>query len=895
MKIIRTALEDFPRWPVLVIEAGTNALVGCRISMAELLRITRGHCMALLWGFAIAFAAGFAWSGDGDSATAVYRLELPAGPAETTLRQFAELTGYQLLYRSDWLAGVETRAIDGSYEVDRALQLMLQGTGLEAVRTREGVITLVTTNKTNDEGKNMRSKHKGFFLGWFAAGVASALAAADGAAEVDQRPKGVLEEVVVTAQKTSQNLHNVPMSVNAISERDFADSAGFEFTDIDRLTAGLDIRGDSFDTDIVLRGVGTDLSSPTSARVTTYLDGAHVGATGGLYVAQYDLARYEVLRGSQGTLYGKASPAGAITIHTRSPSLDQVDGYVKQSLMERDGTNTQFGVSLPVVEDVLGVRIAGVYDYNGNSDIENRYLGEEASKQTRSGRATFLLRPDDRFQSRLSYQYTEYSQDYFEVLDGNGPIGSFDYRDREAAGNVDGLVNIREKHAVWENVLDLGGLELTAVSFYQEQFTARLDDRDITPAPGDRQEVDSNYSGNWNQELRLSSHNNDFWDYIVGVYYSDSDASTEVGRQRSGGFQLIDIDIDTLSEDWGVFAHNTFKLTPATTLTAGLRWTQEERFNQTTMRVRVPAFGVDRIIDVEDPEDRDRTFRAWTGTIKLQHDLSDDVMVYGGYDRGFRAGSNNISSGTFPPEFAIFDEETSHSFEVGLKARLLDGAAEVSMAAYYQIYDDFHYQADNIPVCEEVTGGVCTDVGDFSAVVPAEEVVSQGVEVEGRYLVTDNWSVFGSISYNDTRFEKFAEAPCDTGSVPDRVNGYATCDAGGEEIGAAPTWSGVFSSEYSAPLAMLGGNEWFVRGLYNFNGSVADPASRIALPGFGLWDMFAGLRSAHGGWELSVWAKNIFDKDALLDSSFVSAFPDNYRAVRVTDPRTLGVSGSYRW
>lgn len=701
-----------------------------------------------------------------------------------------------------------------------------------------------------------------------------------------------IEEIIVTAQKKLQTVQDVPVSMNVMSGSDFADVAGFEFADIDRMTAGLDVRGDSFDTNLVLRGLGTDLSASVSPRVTVYLDGAYVASEKAVFNAQYDLQRFEVLRGPQGTLYGKASPAGAITIQTQNPSLVGFDGYVKQSVWQRDGTNTQFGASMPIIEDVLGVRVAGVYDYNRNNDITNTFFDTDASKQTESGRVTLLFTPGDSFTSRLSYQYQEYYQDYYEVLDGSGAFGDFDYRDREASSNIRGFVEMREQHAIWENTFSFGDHELTSVTFYQEESTERLDDRDITPAPSEAQFVGSNRAADWNQELRLSSTGNEFWDYIVGVYYAHSDSLTNVVRDRSGGFVQVLIDPKNSSEDWGVFTHQSFHLTDRTTLTAGLRWTRESRNNSSPLAVLVGG-NVVQSFNMVAPENRKRNFYAWTGTIKLQHNFTDDVMGYATYDRGFRAGSSNVvSEPNLDNSLAQFGEETSNNFEVGVKAEVMDGAGQINAALYYQVYKDFQYQADNVPFCDEVTGGACSDVSDFSAVVLADEVVSQGVEIEGRFLLTENWSLLTSVSYNDTKFEEFNDAPCSTGAVPSVVGGFSTCDKGGERVGIAPNWSGVINTEYSLPLGSTG-MDWYIRGLYKVESFNRDPVTLDRLGGFGTTDVFTGLRSQQG-WEVSLWAKNLFDKDALLDSGFVAG-ADGYRSVRVTDPRTIGVSASYRW
>ena len=199
-------------------------------------------------------------------------------------------------------------------------------------------------------------------------------------------------------------------------------------------------------------------------------------------------------------------------------------------------------------------------------------------------------------------------------------------------------------------------------------------------------------------------------------------------------------------------------------------------------------------------------------------------------------------------------------------------------------------------MCETVGERACEEITDFSAVVPAEEVVSTGFELESRLLLGEYWSLFAAVSYNSTEFESFADAPCNAGTVPNSPLGFATCDLGGGDIGVAPDWSGVFSGEYARPLeGLLPGAEWYLRALVNVQASVRDPGAPDELPGHGIVDLFGGLRNSAGLWEVSLWARNLLDRDAVIDSSFVSAFPEHYRAVRLSDPRSVGVTASYRW
>ena len=139
----------------------------------------------------------------------------------------------------------------------------------------------------------------------------------------------MLDEVIVTAQKRTETLQDTPMTVSVITGKQINETSTFAFTDLSNLTSGLSIRGSGFDTDIATRGLGTELDAAVNPRVTVYLDGAFISQQRALFGGIYDMSQVELLRGPQGTLYGQASPAGALTLRSRDPNIEEMDGYVE--------------------------------------------------------------------------------------------------------------------------------------------------------------------------------------------------------------------------------------------------------------------------------------------------------------------------------------------------------------------------------------------------------------------------------------------------------------------------------------------------------------------------------------------------------------------------------------
>jgi len=178
-----------------------------------------------------------------------------------------------------------------------------------------------------------------------------------------------LEEVIVTAQKRSESIQDIPSTVNMIDGDALKDFSVFSFTDLDALTAGLNI--ESFNGRsgrIDLRGIDYNPNSAAEAPVTTYWNQAIVDSNA-VFQQMFDIQRVEVLRGPQGSLSGRTSPAGAINIHTARPNLDEMEGEIRATVADNDGVNTQIAGSFPLIPGELAVRIAGVYDESDLDEI----------------------------------------------------------------------------------------------------------------------------------------------------------------------------------------------------------------------------------------------------------------------------------------------------------------------------------------------------------------------------------------------------------------------------------------------------------------------------------------------------------------------------------------------
>lgn len=721
----------------------------------------------------------------------------------------------------------------------------------------------------------------------------------------------MLEEVIVTAQKRTETLSDTPMTVSVVNAEQIGEFGAFTLEDINNLTTGLAISGSGVDFDFAVRGLGSDLNSPLVPRITFYVDGNYFAQPRGLLTGLFDLAQMEVLRGPQGTLYGQTSPAGAITIQSSNPNLQEMDGYARQSFTENEGSNTQLAVSLPIIENQLGLRISGLYDSNENTDIENITLDRDLENETTAYRAVLLWEPADNFNLRMSYWNIEDDNDIDPMVKGNG----LDVDDRTAVADfASSFKNKTDMIALEANYVFSNDWEMTFVASDQNQRIIRDYDEDSSEVLAVNVSLDSDVDDIQTYEWRLGSQGNDFWDWTAGVFYFETSSATDVfvdAYQAVAPGLSVFADIENPafldSETWAVFTHNTVHMTEKSSVTLGLRYTESERdgrqpFDGDYFRIEpdgsLSPLGGDQFEGIP-PDLQNDTGDAVTGTLKYQYSFTDDLMGYASYDRGWTAGNVNIARTPIPPEFSAFDEETSDNFEIGFKWKTLGGRGLWNMALYYQLYNDFHYNAEQTSY-RDVRGTVDLE----SPVVNVDEAESYGFDTDFTVLLSDNWSLRTALSYNKAELTDAKDTPC-TNEEPigGETFSFNTCDLTGERAGGEPEWSANASSEYHQVI----GNDmqWYVRGLLNAESEYYSLSERMDLDSYTTLDAYLGLRSVSGVWDANVWVKNITDESAILKSEIRQDIPDYDAGMMVEnpyvwirrslDPRTIGVTLNYNF
>ena len=722
----------------------------------------------------------------------------------------------------------------------------------------------------------------------------------------------VLEEIIVTAQKRVESLEDTPITINVVTGEALDEFAIFNFDQLSNMTAGLAISGANFDTDIATRGLGTNLTAPVSPRVTTYMDGTFIAQERNLFSGLFDLQQLELLRGPQGTLYGKSSPAGAITISTTNPNLEKIDGFVRQTFNDQDGTNTQAAVSLPLIKNELGLRVSGLYDNNKDSDVYNSTLDKHAESKTKAYRLVMLWEPTGNFDARLSWHHIKDDADADPVIEGAG----IDFDDRIALAEFDSTYKNKAKFLILETNYTLANDWVATFSYsYQDAAIDRYFDQDATAVIARQQYVPSPTKNNI-YEMRLASQGNDFWDWTVGAYYGDADsntgveATTYVFDPRIPG-TLVRADTTSTasltSEDWALFTHNSIHVSKNGTLTVGLRYNDTKRdaeqpfitnaYLLTDMGdVLVRSSETDGVL----PEAQHLSGDAVTGSLKYQHNLNDDFMAYAAFDTGWRDGSANIAGNPQPPVFGAFDSEDSYNLELGFKWQLWEGRAMFNFATYYQLYDQFQYQAAGVSYRD---GDGTISLAD--PVVNVDEAVSYGFDTDFAVLISEHWNLSSALSFNQTELTDASSVPCTNGApIGEPLWSFNTCDLTGEKAGGLPEWSANIASEYWGAVGSIS-SEWYVRGLLNAESEYYSPAFREDLDSYTTLDLYVGLRSINAVWDVNVWVKNITDESAKLKDRALPDIPNYETGVMISSPyveirrqlapRTFGITLSYNF
>jgi iron complex outermembrane receptor protein len=552
----------------------------------------------------------------------------------------------------------------------------------------------------------------------------------------------VLEEIVVTAQKREQLLQDVGISVTAFSSAQLEQLGLTNTLQLGAQTPGLlvtDTNGGTT-TAFTLRGSGQlDFGDHQEPPVAVYVDGAYNSFLGGVGFRFFDVERIEVLRGPQGTLFGRNATGGVVHLISQKPTAE-FEGYASATAGEFGLLGLEAVVSGAISDRVQG-RLS-LYHEESDGYQENR-VGEDLNAvDNDSGRAQLLFLPNDEVEFLLSAQwsvddntaqgydvvpaitdsfvfgpiaggagdglvkrppsdetYASFCSNFFFVAPPPGSSNCFGYAEpndgvHKVANNLDTHFD-REVYDVTGTLTwRFGGARLISITNYKSFDKDYLEDSDSSPLTlmTFDQKVDASQ---FSQELRLEGEG-DRLNWVAGAYYLDIDGDYDAGVDVTNSLAVdLSNSYNLRTKSWAVFAQTDWALTDRWGLVTGLRWTEDDKDMslETSCIEAIPdlcSFAFGGLVQVDGLPPVSRSEGDWSGTLRLEFEPDADWLLYAGVTRGQKAGGFNAGATTFfTPDQVEFDGEVLTSYEAGVKATLFGGTTRLSANVFHYDYDDF--------------------------------------------------------------------------------------------------------------------------------------------------------------------------------------------------------------
>jgi iron complex outermembrane recepter protein len=750
------------------------------------------------------------------------------------------------------------------------------------------------------------------------------------------------DRVVVTARRVEEDLQDVPIPVAVLSEDFLADTGAYNIGKINQLVPSVQFYSTNpRNTAINIRGLGSPFGLTNDGieqGVGLYVDGVYFARPASTVLDFIDVERIEVLRGPQGTLYGKNTTSGAINVTTKAPSFtpstDVELSYGNIGFVQAKATTTgPLSDTLAYRASFSGTQRDGVLynvtDQDDLNDINN--IG---------ARVQLLWTPSDtldiKFSADNSVQRPEgYAQVFAGVVPTQRPLNR-QYAAQAAFYNyappsLDPFERVTDLDTPHRSGSDIGGVALnvdwdvgngtlSAISAWRYWIWDPSNDRDFLGLPIRTLSQNPSKSYQWSQELRYAGEFSDNLNYVVGAFWFNQVTKT-LGREEQGaaawrwltnpnatntllgnlgaldGYgQRVQIRSDHTSA--ALFGQVEWQVTDQLRILPGLRVNFDEKngfyravpYGQldTTGLGLTPAqitslraleLSILQPLSYESEGEDDNV----SGQLTVAYDIADNVNAYATYATAFKTfGLNNNGipvDGSNNPLLdlaSIKPEDTKH-IEIGLKTEPLPGVV-ANITAYHTTVDDFQVSV------------VSNQAGTLRGYLAnAEQVIVQGVEFDGSWRVNDQLNFYGNVAWTDAKYETFTGAPP---ALEDSGGAVLVVDASGTRLPGVSEWAASFGGEYTQPASFSGRQgEFFVATDVSYRSDFSSSPTEsdyLNIDGYSLVNARIGFRG-DDGWDLFAWGRNVLDEEyfEMLNAGGSSS---GYYAGLLGDPRTYGVT-----
>lgn len=742
-----------------------------------------------------------------------------------------------------------------------------------------------------------------------------------------------IEEIIVSATKRDEGLQDVPVSVTAFSQ-DEMDKRGYSnLQGVQEATPNLNFSVQSAGQNVArvtLRGIGTEtLVGGGDPGVALHIDGIYVGRNSVAAGDIFDIQRVEILRGPQGTLYGRNATGGSINIITKRPT-DELEGNADVTYGNYDALRVRGVVNVPLTDNISS-RLA-LYSDKHDGYIENLFdTGRDSNdRNNQGGRAQLLWKGDSGNEILVRGYYSSYGGvgpgTVFlgdDIATANGypaaylvdvsagpvpppgaPILADLYGNVTTVSGDPVLPRPTDIHKVRKDApefldqtikgVDLeasfnlsDGVLLRSLSSFQKNDNEILVDADGSELPIETRQR-RNEAKQFSQEFNLLSQNDSAFQWLLGAYYYHEEL-TETFRTTTpagllpvafplppgatpGGGGLGQIRIANHEVDsYALFAQLSYDLTDRLTVTGGVRHTWDKK-NQSREIGGIVGFSnniqfMSGAIGPQAPDSGSVDFSEFTYRVSLDYSVTDNNMLFASYARGYKSGGFDFNGGQIVgvDDQVPYNPEFVDAFEVGSKNKFLDNRVLLNLTGFYYDYKDLQVF--------RLTGfGPLTDNAAQSTI--------WGIEAETELAVTDAFHIDGSLGYLDATYDEY------TIDIP-------PTDFSGNRLNYAPKWTAHAGAEYTVPVGdkeLIGRVDWSYRSdtFFDRANSAFDMQEAYSL-------VNARVRLNAESWYLDLFANNIADKDYVTGQLINPPFSCGCRTVNVGAPRTYGATFGVRF
>jgi iron complex outermembrane receptor protein len=692
-----------------------------------------------------------------------------------------------------------------------------------------------------------------------------------------------LAEIIVTAQKRSENMQDVPIAITAVTAETIQSANLVTANDLPTLVSGLSIGDTALYFQPHLRGIGTAaFGAGIENPVALYVDGVYYPSQLEAPTDLIDVTQISVLKGPQGTLFGRNATGGVIQMTTKDPQ-PSFGGEAQTSLDNYFTSRNYVYVTGGITSD-LAANLSFRYTTQGNGWGRNDFNGDQVERDNKdlSARGKIVFTPSENTTVRLSMDYSNISNSLggnFSPYPGSKPFFP-GYVPSSNPYDID-------TYQTGRNHIQSGGISLTvqqnlgfadfvstssfrSYNFYENLVVS------LTPVPG----ININDAENGRditQELQLVSHNNDFVQWATGIFYFRNEASINPvntflhGLLAPTPFSFGDQEVvDTLTtESVAPYAQATIQLAPRAHLTLGVRDTWEERklngsingFLENGIPIGLLAPYFDETIRLQLP-----SYRA-----ALDYKLTNDVLAYVSFNRSFKSGGFNANNpGNLP-----YLPEILTAYEIGLKTELLDHRLRLNLAPFY--YDYKNIQETNY-------------IGALANFYNGAAAKLYGIDLDASFQVTKAFKLSATAEALHSRFASFPQADFST-QLPTGGIAQYTASAAGNQLPYAPRFTMDISGDYGVDLP-IGKLDFNVTSSFN-SGYFTEADNYLRQTAYDYLNASVAWISPDERLNVKFWGRNLLNK--VVESESVTGPPEGYTIDYSNPPRTYGFTIQYKF